>query len=148
YPNIEYNWAKASDRSEKIVGARKMEGPTNSDLSQTVRRELPVPGTGSQGDAILVHIYPTGPQMGTRYVITARPLIIGRGDNCDIYINDSSVSRRHAAVEASPAGVRVTDLGSTNGTFINNAAVASAALRDGDYLRVGNCIYRFLAGGN
>src|SRR5262249_999580 len=110
--------------------------------------ELPALGLGSQGDAILVHIYPTGPQMGTRYVITARPLIIGRGDNCDIYINDSSVSRRHASVEASPAGVRVTDLGSTNGTFINNTAVASAALRDGDSLRVGNCIYRFLAGGN
>src|SRR5262245_47046684 len=118
-----------------------MEGPTNSDLSQTVRRESPVPGMGSQGDAVLVHIYPTGPQMGTRYLITASPLTIGRGDNCDIRINDSSVSRRHAVVEASPGGVTVTDLGSTNGTFINNTAVASAALRDGDYLRVGNCIY-------
>jgi diguanylate cyclase (GGDEF)-like protein len=124
-----------------------MEGPRDNEL-QTVRKELPAPGVGSQGNAILVHIYPTGPQMGTRYVLTARPLIIGRGDNCDIHINDSSVSRRHAAVEASPAGVTVTDLGSTNGTFINNSAVASAALRDGDYLRVGNCIYRFLAGGN
>jgi diguanylate cyclase (GGDEF)-like protein len=124
-----------------------MEGPRDNEL-QTVRKELPAAGMGARGDAILVHIYPTGPQMGTRYVITARPLIIGRGDNCDVHINDSSVSRRHAAVEAAPGGVTVTDLGSTNGTFINNMAVASAALRDGDYLRVGNCIYRFLTGGN
>jgi two-component system cell cycle response regulator len=125
-----------------------MEGPKEEDLSQTVRRELSALGMGSQGDAILVHIYPTGPQMGTRYVITARPLIIGRGENCDIQINDSSVSRRHAAVEVSPGGVTVTDLGSTNGTFLNNTAVTIAVLKDGDYLRVGNSIYRFLAGGN
>jgi len=51
-------------------------------------------------------------------------------------------------VQAGPGGVTVADLGSTNGTFLNNAAVASAVLKDGDYLRVGNCIYRFLTGGN
>src|SRR5262245_13066125 len=77
-----------------------VEGPRDNEL-QTVRKELPALGMGSQEEAILVHIYPTGPQMGTRYVIGARPLIIGRGDSCDIHINDSSVSRRHAAVEAS-----------------------------------------------
>src|SRR5262249_38147489 len=51
-----------------------------------------------------VHTCPTGPQMGTRYVLTARPLIIGRGDPCDIHINDSSVSRRHAARASALAG--------------------------------------------
>src|SRR5262249_43190695 len=50
--------------------------------------------------------------------------------------------------EVSPGGVTVADLGSTNGTFLNDALVARAPLKDGDYLRVGNCIYRFLAGGN
>jgi diguanylate cyclase (GGDEF)-like protein len=103
---------------------------------------------GTQGDAILVHIYPTGPQMGRRHMITAEPLVIGRGDNCDIHIDDNSVSRRHAAIEVSAGGVTVADLGSTNGTFLNNTPVTRAVLRDGDYLRVGNSIYRFLTGGN
>ncbi len=116
---------------------------------QTIRAEgMPAPEAGSHRDAILVHIYPTGPEMGTRYLVRSQPLTIGRGDNCDIQINDHSVSRRHASVQAGPGGVTVADLGSTNGTFLNNAAVASAVLKDGDYLRVGNCIYRFLAGGN
>src|SRR5204862_6793913 len=42
----------------------------------------------------------------------------------------------------------VTDLGSTNGTFVNNVPRADSPLADGDYLRIGNCIYRFLASGN
>jgi diguanylate cyclase (GGDEF)-like protein len=124
-----------------------MAEPAGEDL-QTVRKEVPVPGAGAQREAILVHIYPTGPLMGRRYVVAAAPLVLGRGDTCDIHINDSSVSRRHAAVEASPGGVTVTDLGSTNGTFVNDALITRAALTDGDYLRVGNCICRFLAGGN
>ncbi|HEX5273406.1 MAG TPA: FHA domain-containing protein, partial [Gemmataceae bacterium] len=114
----------------------------------TVRRDGPVPEVGSSREAILVHIYPTGPQMGRRYVLAGDPLVIGRGEACDIRIDDSSVSRRHAAVEATAAGVTVADLGSTNGTFVNNVLVSRAVLEDGDYVRVGNCIYRFLAGGN
>jgi two-component system, cell cycle response regulator len=118
------------------------------DDRQTVRREIHVPRSNSRREAILVHIYPTGPQMGQRYVIGADPLVIGRGDTCDVFINDSSVSRRHATVAVSPAGVTVADLGSTNGTFVNNTLVTEAILGDGDYLRVGNCIYRFLTGDN
>jgi diguanylate cyclase (GGDEF)-like protein len=115
---------------------------------QTIRSQ-PVPAEVEvQQDAILVHIYPTGAEMGTRYAVGARPLVVGRGDNCDIRINDPSVSRRHAIVQAGADGWEVSDLGSTNGTFLNNVSVASAPLRDGDYLRVGNAIHRFLTGGN
>jgi diguanylate cyclase (GGDEF)-like protein len=120
----------------------------NDTYEQTIRAEVAAPEAGSHRDAILVHIYPTGPQMGTRYILRSQPLVIGRGDNCDIQIDDHSVSRRHASVQTGPGGVTVSDLGSTNGTFLNNTAVANAVLKDGDYLRVGNCIYRFLTGGN
>jgi diguanylate cyclase (GGDEF)-like protein len=119
----------------------------NSHL-QTIRTEMPFPVAAGRRDALLVHIYPTGPEMGQRYVLGADPLIVGRGDGCDIRINDHSVSRRHATVRACEAGWAVTDLGSTNGTFLNDVPVTASVLRDGDYLRVGNCIYRFLAGGN
>jgi two-component system cell cycle response regulator len=100
-------------------------------------------------EACLVHIYPTGPAMGCRYPLRDKPLMLGRGDDCDIRIPDNSVSRRHARIEPSADGYVVGDLGSTNGTFVNDTQLAAPApLQDGDYLRVGNCLYRYLTGGN
>src|SRR4030095_11411608 len=77
-----------------------------------------------------------------------RTVLLGRGDACDVRIVDQSVSRTHARVESDGDGYDVSDLQSTNGTFVNDTAVMSHRLKDGDYVRAGNCIYRFLAGGN
>ncbi len=100
-------------------------------------------------EACLVHIYPSGPTMGCRYPLTDRSLAIGRGDDCDIRLTDHSVSRKHARIEATPDGYRVFDQKSLNGTFVNDKQLdCGTLLHDGDYLRVGNCIYRYLAGGN
>jgi diguanylate cyclase (GGDEF)-like protein len=86
--------------------------------------------------------------MGERYTLGEKQLVLGRGTDCDIHINDHSVSRRHARIQPVPDGYLVVDLQSTNGTFVNDIAASMHKLRDGDYLRVGNCIYRFLNGGN
>jgi diguanylate cyclase (GGDEF)-like protein len=99
-------------------------------------------------DACVVHIYPTGPGMGTRYALSDSPMVLGRGNDCDIRINDHSVSRRHARIQPGADGYYAVDLQSTNGTFVNDVPASICKLKDGDYLRVGNCIYRFLAGGN
>ena len=76
------------------------------------------------------------------------PLVLGRGNDCDIRINDNSVSRRHARIQPGADGYYAIDLQSTNGTFVNNTPASMYKLRDGDYLRIGNCIYRFLDSGN
>lgn len=99
-------------------------------------------------DACVVHIYPTGPGMGSRYALADTPMVLGRGNDCDIRINDHSVSRRHARIQPGADGYYAVDLQSTNGTFVNDIPASICKLKDGDYLRVGNCIYRFLAGGN
>ncbi len=100
-------------------------------------------------EACLVHIYPTGPSMGCRYPLSDRSLTLGRGEDCDIRLQDHSVSRRHALIEPAADGYYVRDQQSTNGTFVNDRQLdTSWLLQDGDYLRVGNCIYRYLAGGN
>jgi diguanylate cyclase (GGDEF)-like protein len=99
-------------------------------------------------EACVVHIYPTGPGMGARYTLSESPMVLGRGTDCDIRINDHSVSRRHARIQPGADGYYAVDLQSTNGTFVNDVPASICKLKDGDYLRVGNCIYRFLAGGN
>ena len=75
-------------------------------------------------------------------------MLIGRNDDCQVQNTDASVSRHHARIELRDGTYHVTDLGSTNGTFVNNIPRTDWPLDDGDYLRIGNCIYRFLAGGN
>jgi diguanylate cyclase (GGDEF)-like protein len=99
-------------------------------------------------EACLVHIYPTGQGMGTRYSLGDLPMVLGRGDDCDIRIHDHAVSRRHARIQPAADGYYAVDLQSTNGTFVNDEPASMRRLKDGEYLRVGNCIYRFLAGGN
>src|SRR4051794_34335761 len=98
--------------------------------------------------ACLVHIYPTGPGMGNRYSLGDTPLVLGRGSDCEIRINDHSVSRRHARIQPGADGYYAVDLQSTNGTYVNDVPASMYKLKDGDSLRVGNCIYRFLMGGN
>src|SRR4051794_8794545 len=98
--------------------------------------------------ACLVHIYPTGAGMGTRHPLEGPRIDLGRGDDCDLTVRDPSVSRRHARLELGDGGYVATDLGSTNGTFVNDRPARGTPLADGDYLRVGNCILRYLAGGN
>jgi two-component system, cell cycle response regulator len=99
-------------------------------------------------EACLVYIYPTGPGIGTRHFLPESPVVIGRGADCEIFVDDFSVSRRHAQVEQRADGFYAVDLQSTNGTFVNDISSAVHKLNDGDYLRVGNSIWRFLAGGN
>ena len=86
--------------------------------------------------------------MGTRYALAESPLVIGRGTDCEIRINDHSVSRKHARIQPGTDGYYAVDLQSTNGTYVNDVPASMCRLKDGDYLRVGNCIYRFLMGGN
>src|SRR5215813_3800074 len=106
------------------------------------------PVSVSNRNACFVHIYPPGPGMGTRYPLGDAPLVLGRGSDCEIRINDHSVSRRHARIQPGADGYYAVDLQSTNGTYVNDVPASMYKLKDGDYLRVGNCIYRFLMGGN
>ncbi len=100
-------------------------------------------------EASLVYIYPKSFQSGRRYTIGSTPVTLGRASECEVSIPDTSVSRFHSRVEIGEDGChRVTDLGSTNGTFVNNVRTTDGPLADGDYLRVGNCIFRYLSGGN
>jgi HD-GYP domain-containing protein (c-di-GMP phosphodiesterase class II) len=64
-------------------------------------------------------------------------LTIGRSPQCDIPLDDQSVSRRHCTVQAAGGVVHVIDLRSANGTFVNDRPIETAAVRPGDVLRAG-----------
>ena len=118
-----------------------------TDLPQTLKSAGFAVPSGPR-DGCLVHIYPSGPLLGTRYTLVEESVLIGRTENCLVQNTDSSVSRNHARIDRTPRGPLVTDLGSTNGTYVNDVRCRDVVLADGDYLRIGNCIYRFLDGGN
>jgi diguanylate cyclase (GGDEF)-like protein len=114
----------------------------------TIRTEITEAPPPQPSKAILVQIYPPCLDMNSRQALDNKPLEIGRGGNCGFRINHDSVSRRHARIEPTPSGYDVVDLGSTNGTFVNNVQVTESPLRDADYLRIGSCMFRFLMGSN
>jgi diguanylate cyclase (GGDEF)-like protein len=99
-------------------------------------------------DACLVYIYPPRAGIGRRHSLTDKPTVIGRDLDCDLLLDDYSVSRHHARIERRPDGYYAVDLESTNGTFVNEQPGHEHKLNDGDQLRVGDYLYRFLAGGN
>jgi len=73
--------------------------------------------------------------------------LIGRSEECDVFLVDPSVSRTHAIVELVEGEPSVLDLGSTNGTFVNGKRIEASALRAGDELKFGNTVMRFEASG-
>ena len=80
----------------------------------------------------------SGPGAGTGFTIDRERIIVGRGPGVDRAFDDSAMSRQHAAIEFCGTGFRLRDLGSTNGTTLNGAAVLSAELRHGDRFQIGS----------
>ncbi len=101
-----------------------------------------------EGSACLVWIYPADAEMGKRLKLEKEELTIGRGSDVDITIDRDSVSRRHAKIVQSGNQYAIIDLGSTNGTYVNDEPISERTLRDGDLVKIGNAIYKFLSGGN
>jgi FHA domain len=81
----------------------------------------------------------------TRLIALERPIThIGRGLVADVRLEDSHVSRRHAIVALRGDGARVLDDRSWNGTFVNGRRVTVSYLADGDVLRFGRAVFRYV----
>ncbi len=90
----------------------------------------------------LVIIY--GDKAGREYRLGPKRVLIGRTDQCDITINDSSVSRKHVSIESKDGRFLLQDLKSTNGTQVNGKSVDIHLLSHGDKIRIGRTILQFL----
>ncbi len=74
---------------------------------------------------------------GEKWLLTEEVTVIGRSSQADIQVDDSGVSRKHVEFRITPDGVILTDLGSTNGTFVEGHRVEAASLLDGNQITIG-----------
>jgi diguanylate cyclase (GGDEF)-like protein len=99
------------------------------------------------GESCLVAIH--GPQLGKKFILEEEEFTIGRDVKNNIVVDLDNVSRRHAKITTKGGRSFVMDLGSTNGTYLNDGEVLEEMpLRTGDYVKVGGSIFKFLSGGN
>jgi diguanylate cyclase (GGDEF)-like protein len=97
-------------------------------------------------NSCLVTIY--GRELGKQYSLENPEITIGRGADNAIVLDMDNVSRMHARVVQKSDGIFLEDLNSTNGTYVNDVEVKFERLRNGDLIKIGGAILKFLSGGN
>lgn len=126
----------ADEHTERLPA---VEEHTEGDEELTgVLEELP-PGMG-------LLVVRNGPNLGSRYVLDAPVTSAGRHPDSDIFLDDITVSRRHAEIFREEGEFRVRDVGSLNGTYVNRERVDEAPLRNGDELQIGRYRFEFFSG--
>lgn len=87
-----------------------------------------------------------GPNAGSRFALEADVTRAGRHPESDIFLDDITVSRRHAEFASQGAGFVVRDVGSLNGTYLNRERIEQAELSSGDEVQIGKFKLVFIAG--
>ncbi|OBJ43713.1 FHA domain-containing protein [Mycobacterium colombiense] len=130
----------APDEATGDIGSvLRADGPDEIDTSSAVAEAA---ATLARGSAMLV--VKRGPNVGAKFVLNEPVMNAGRHPASDIFLDDITVSRRHAEFRSENGEFRVVDLGSLNGTYLNRGAVDSAVLTNGDVLQIGNFRLVFL----
>jgi pSer/pThr/pTyr-binding forkhead associated (FHA) protein len=105
----------------------------------TVIADLPV-GTG-------LVVVRRGPNAGSRFLLDRDTTTVGRHPDSDIFLDDITVSRRHAVIRRDNGAYEVSDAGSLNGTYVNHERVESAPVHHLDELQVGRFVLTLVVGG-
>ena len=87
-----------------------------------------------------------GPEAGTRFTIDKDSVTCGRHPSSDIFLDDVTVSRKHAEIKREEGEFSVQDLGSLNGTFVNRRRVEASPLSNGDEIQIGKFRLVFFTG--
>ena len=90
---------------------------------------------GLQGDVLVVRS--GGGRSGETFALADSPTAIGRSPECGVFLDDVTVSRKHAVITQDGDRWRLEDQGSLNGTYVNREWVDSADLTDGDEIQIG-----------
>jgi len=123
-----------------ISGIEALEptGPDDEQFADQAAAEALPPGSG-------LLVVRRGPNAGSRFLLDAEVTTAGRHPESDIFLDDVTVSRRHAEFRKSPEGFAVRDVGSLNGTYVNRERIDEASLQRGDEVQIGKFRLVFLA---
>ena len=89
---------------------------------------------GSDKAMLVIH---RGPAQGSRFLLDTNTVSIGRSPESDVFLDDVTVSRKHAYIERSKGEFSITDSHSLNGTYVNSISVTTQVLRMGDEIQIG-----------
>lgn len=129
--------AVLSSATENMEAVEEQDGLTTAETSAlTIESE----------DAIFV--VKRGPKAGSRFAVDRQLISLGRHPESDIFLDDITVSRRHAEVRLADDGFVVSDVGSLNGTYLNRERIEGSSIRltSGDEVQVGKFKLVFLTG--
>jgi two-component system, cell cycle response regulator len=125
------------------MGSKKNKDKTNVISSNTLNVKLE---NAKKDKASLRQM--NGTFIGRKYPLNQGSTLVGRDPGLDITVQEDSVSRRHAELIYDGNNLQVMDLGSTNGTFINDAPVKNKTASQGDLIRFGNIIFKYIPAGS
>jgi hypothetical protein len=118
-------------------------GPQKTIAMDAAAVNAPLISTRDQGDNVGWLVPLEGAQTGELLQFNRR-VVVGTAEGCDFKFLDASISGRHAELSVDAQGrFRITDLGSTNGSYVNDKKITSTDLVDGDNIRLGRTTFRF-----
>ncbi|MCH5642670.1 MULTISPECIES: glycogen accumulation regulator GarA [unclassified Gordonia (in: high G+C Gram-positive bacteria)] len=123
---------------EEFINELDASAPTSNEPADTGVERL------SPGTALLV--VKRGPNAGSRFLLDQATTSAGRHPDSDIFLDDVTVSRRHAEFRLGDNEFQVVDVGSLNGTYVNREPVDTASLSNGDEVQIGKFRLVFLSG--
>lgn len=119
----------------KLLGSTQEFKPIGYSQDEVSADIAPKPVTPHEQRASLTIV--RGPQIGTRFSLDGVEMEIGRSPQCDIFLNDMTVSRKHAAIRPENGAFIIKDCDSFNGIWVNNHNVDETKLNNGDIVQVG-----------
>ncbi|RMI32205.1 glycogen accumulation regulator GarA [Nocardia stercoris] len=108
--------------------------------------ETPVQGVEGLPPGAALLVVKRGPNAGSRFLLDQPTTSAGRHPDSDIFLDDVTVSRRHAEFRQDDDTFQVVDVGSLNGTYVNREPVDSSELQNGDEVQIGKFRLVFLTG--
>jgi len=127
----------SDDTTDKTAVLQKDQGSLNAELQKAKEQE-----------ACLIII--RGAPQGHRFFLTQREMTVGRDHTADISVTDQGISRKHAKLSKENGKVKLTDLGSSNGTYVNDKKIEAnqpILLEKEDMIKMGSTILKFLPAG-
>ncbi|TET15362.1 MAG: FHA domain-containing protein [Actinobacteria bacterium] len=127
---------KSNNNKTEAIKDKKIEfvEEVSTDILEDIKK---ISGIGS-GLVII-----KGPNIGDIFLINKSKFTIGRNPESDIFLDDITVSRKHAILEKIDKDFRIKDSGSLNGSYVNGEIVENSILKDGDRIQIGKYIFLF-----